>query len=45
MDDMNGTASGWVGVLSNDDNTALLETCLKETEVVTGAPVDPPGGG
>jgi CubicO group peptidase (beta-lactamase class C family) len=38
--------TGWVGVvLSNDDNTPLLDILLKEAEAITGAPVDPPGGG
>lgn len=38
--------TGWVGVvLSNSDDVPLLDICLKEAEVVTGAPVSPPGGG
>ena len=38
--------SGWVGViLSNDDGVPLLDICLREAEAVTGAPVNPPGGG
>jgi CubicO group peptidase (beta-lactamase class C family) len=38
--------TGWVGVvLSNSDNTPLLEICLEELAAVTGQPVDPPGGG
>ena len=38
--------TGWVGVvLSNDDNVPLLDILLKEAEVITGAPVNPPGGG
>jgi CubicO group peptidase (beta-lactamase class C family) len=38
--------TGWVGVvLSNCDGVPLLDICLREAEAVTGAPVDPPGGG
>ncbi|MDR7320335.1 MULTISPECIES: serine hydrolase domain-containing protein [Catenuloplanes] len=38
--------TGWVGVvLTNQDGGAVVEICVKENEVVTGAPVDPPGGG
>jgi CubicO group peptidase (beta-lactamase class C family) len=38
--------TGWVGVvLCNDDHTPLYEIVLKEVEVITGAPVDPGGGG
>ncbi|WP_213011202.1 serine hydrolase domain-containing protein [Paractinoplanes toevensis] len=38
--------TGWVGVvLSNDDNVPLLDILLKEAEAITGAPVNPPGGG
>jgi hypothetical protein len=37
---------GWVGViLSNCDGVPLLDICLREAEAVTGAPVNPPGGG
>jgi CubicO group peptidase (beta-lactamase class C family) len=38
--------TGWVGVvLSNYDDVPLLEICQRESEAVTGQPVDPPGGG
>jgi CubicO group peptidase (beta-lactamase class C family) len=38
--------TGWVGVvLSNSDGVPLLDICLREAEAVTGAPVNPPGGG
>jgi CubicO group peptidase (beta-lactamase class C family) len=38
--------TGWLGVvLCNDDYTPLYEVILKEVEVITGAPVDPGGGG
>lgn len=38
--------TGWLGVvLCNDDHTPLYEILLKEVEVITGAPVDPGGGG
>jgi len=38
--------TGWVGViLSNCDGVPLLDICLREAEAVTGAPVNPPGGG
>ncbi|MDP9793413.1 CubicO group peptidase (beta-lactamase class C family) [Catenuloplanes nepalensis] len=38
--------TGWVGVvLTNTDGAALVEICMKENEVVTGGPVNPPGGG
>ncbi len=38
--------TGWVGViLSNCDGAPLLDICLREGEAVTGAPVNPPGGG
>jgi CubicO group peptidase (beta-lactamase class C family) len=38
--------TGWVGVVvSNDDNVPLLDILLKEAEAITGAPVNPPGGG
>lgn len=38
--------TGWVGVvLSNQDGVPLLDICLREAEAITGAPVNPPGGG
>jgi CubicO group peptidase (beta-lactamase class C family) len=38
--------TGWVGViLSNCDGVPLLDICLREAAAVTGAPVNPPGGG
>jgi CubicO group peptidase (beta-lactamase class C family) len=38
--------TGWVGViLTNCDGVPLLDICLREAAAVTGAPVDPPGGG
>ena len=38
--------TGWVGVvLSNYDDIPLQEILTRETEAVTGAPVDPGGGG
>jgi CubicO group peptidase (beta-lactamase class C family) len=38
--------TGWVGVvLCNDDHSPVYEIVLKELEVITGAPVDPGGGG
>ncbi|WP_231921313.1 serine hydrolase domain-containing protein [Micromonospora auratinigra] len=38
--------TGWVGVvLSNDDNAPLLDILLREQAAITGAPIDPPGGG
>jgi CubicO group peptidase (beta-lactamase class C family) len=38
--------TGWVGVvLCNDDNVPMLDILLREAEAITGAPVDPPGGG
>ena len=38
--------TGWVGViLTNCDGVPLLDVCLREVAAVTGAPVNPPGGG
>ncbi|GAA2907640.1 serine hydrolase [Actinoplanes cyaneus] len=38
--------TGWVGVvLSNCDGVPLLDILLREAAAITGAPVDPPGGG
>ncbi|MEV1245544.1 serine hydrolase domain-containing protein [Nonomuraea sp. NPDC050022] len=38
--------TGWVGViLTNCDGVPLLDICLREAAAVTGAPVNPPGGG
>jgi CubicO group peptidase (beta-lactamase class C family) len=38
--------TGWVGVvLTNTDGAPLLDILLRETEAITGAPVDAPGGG
>jgi CubicO group peptidase (beta-lactamase class C family) len=38
--------TGWVGVvLSNHDGVPLLDILLREAAAITGAPVDPPGGG
>jgi CubicO group peptidase (beta-lactamase class C family) len=38
--------TGWVGVvLSNCDGVPLLDILLREAATITGAPVNPPGGG
>lgn len=39
-------ATGWVGVvLTNCDGVPLLDILLREAAAITGAPVNPPGGG
>ncbi len=38
--------TGWIGVvLSNCDGVPLLDILLREAATITGAPVNPPGGG
>ncbi|GLY21455.1 serine hydrolase domain-containing protein [Micromonospora sp. NBRC 101691] len=38
--------TGWVGVvLSNYDDVPIQEILRRETQAITGQPVDPPGGG